>query len=258
MPEPDVDLLSRVVREAGAIARTIFDRPCETWDKKDGSPVTEADLAVNEYLREHLCAARPDYAWLSEESEDQPWRFTANRIFVVDPIDGTRAFVRRLPQFAVSIAVLERERPIAATIYNPMTDECFTAAAREGARLNGAPIRVGSRESLEGCRMLASAAALSHPRWAPWPAMHVENPISIAYRAALIAGGTFDAALTMGRLHDWDLAAADLIVREAGGHITAVDGAALRYNKLDAVQPPVLVAAPRLHAVIRSRLGPRQ
>jgi myo-inositol-1(or 4)-monophosphatase len=255
LPEPDVDLLSRVVREAGAIARTFFDRPCEIWDKKDGSPVTEADLAVNDYLREHLCAARPDYAWLSEESEDDPFRFSASRTFVVDPIDGTRAFVQRLPQFAVSIAVLEVDRPIAAAIYNPMTDECFTAAIREGARLNGAPIRVRARERLDGCRMLASPAALA--RWAPWPAMYVENPISIAYRAALVAGGAFDAALTMGALHDWDLAAADLIVREAGGHITAIDGSALRYNREDVVQPPVLVAGPRLHAVIRSRLGLR-
>ncbi|MEI9928871.1 MAG: inositol monophosphatase family protein [Sphingomonas sp.] len=109
--------------------------------------------------------------------------------------------------------------------------ECFTAAARGGAYLNGVPIRVGARDSVEGCRMPASVAAFSHPRWAPWPSMHESNPISIAYRAALVASGTFDAAFTMGRLHDWDVAAADLIVREADGRMTSIDGAALRSNR---------------------------
>jgi myo-inositol-1(or 4)-monophosphatase len=254
LPEPDVVLLERVVREAGAIAREIFNGSCKTWHKKDGSPVTEADLAVNKYLSEHLRAARPDYAWLSEENEDDQSRFAAERIFVVDPIDGTLAFVKRRPHFTVSVAVVEGDRPVSAAVYNPITDESYSAAAGKGARLNGAPIHVSERRELEGCRMLASKATLSHARWAPWPAMHVENPNSIAYRVALVASGKFDAAMTMAALHDWDLAAADLIVQEAGGLITSIEGVAPRYNRPAVLQPSVLTAGPALHAVLCARL----
>ncbi len=257
MPEPDLVLLEKVVREAGAVAREIFNRSCETWRKEDGSPVTEADLAVNRYLSEHLRSARPDYAWLSEENEDDRSRFTAKRIFVVDPIDGTLAFVKRRPQFTVSVAVLEGCEPVAAAVYNPMTDEFYAAAAGEGARLNGAPIRVSSQPAIDGCRLLASKATLTNPRWAPWPAMHVENPNSIAYRVALVAAGRFDAAITMASIHDWDLAAADLILREAGGVITSIEGEEPRYNRESVIQPSVLAAGPALHATLRSRLvGP--
>jgi len=254
LPEPDLLLLERAAREAGAIARGIAERACKTWSKKDGSPVTEADLAVNRYLDEKLRAARPNYAWLSEESEDDGARLSARRIFVVDPIDGTAAFVKRKPHFAVSVAVVEDGRPVAATVYNPMTDECFTAAEGEGACLNGVPIHVTATPVLENCRLLASRATLTSPRWERWPAMQVENPNSIAYRVALVAAGKFDAAITMAAIHDWDLAAADLIIREAGGVISSIEGVTPVYNREDVVQPSVLAAGPALHAIFRSRL----
>ena len=255
MPERDLDLVERCVREAGAIAREIFAGHCKTWAKSDGSPVTEADLAVNKYLTEHLRPARPDYAWLSEESEDDRSRLSASRVFVVDPIDGTLAFVKRKPHFTVSVAVVENEQPVTACVYNPITDECFAAAAGEGAALNGAPIHVSDRDRLEGCNILISRASMADPRWtAPWPEMHIENPNSIAYRVALVAAGRFDAGLTMAELHDWDLAAADLIIREAGGLLTSIDGERPRYNRESVAQPSALAAGPRLHAVLRSRL----
>lgn len=254
MREPDVILVERVVHEAGAIAREIFNRACQTWAKKDGSPVTEADLAVNKYLSEHLRAARPDYAWLSEENEDDRSRFAARRVFVVDPIDGTLAFVKRRPHFTVSVAVVEDGSPVVAAVYNPITDESYIAAKGEGARLNGVPIHVTSTDSLEHCRLLASKATLNSPRWQPWPEMHIENPNSIAYRLALVAAGKFDAAITMASIHDWDLAAADLILSEAGGVISTIEGATPAYNRDSVVQPSVLAAGPALHAVLRARL----
>ena len=260
MPESDVALLERCVREAGAIAKAIYERPHETWNKKDGSPVTEADLAVNRYLSEKLRAARPDYAWLSEESEDDSARLTARRVFVVDPIDGTLAFVKRRPHFTVSVAVVEGGTPVASAVYNPLTDESFTAAKGEGARLNGKPIRVSQRQDLDGCRTLASRATLNSPRWKPWPPMHVEVPNSIAYRVSLVACGAFDLAITMAATHDWDLAAADLIIREAGGIITSIEGEPPQYNRAAIVQPSVLAAGPLLHAAVLARLarqGPR-
>ncbi len=254
MREPDVVLVERVVREAGAIAREIFNRACQTWAKKDGSPVTEADLAVNKYLAEHLRAARPDYAWLSEENEDDHSRFTARRVFVVDPIDGTLAFVKRRPHFTVSVAVVEDGAPVVGVVYNPMTDESYTAAKGEGARLNGALIHAKATDHLESARLLASKATLTSPRWQPWPDMHVENPNSIAYRVALVAAGKFDAAITMAAIHDWDLAAADLILREAGGVVSSIEGVIPVYNRESVAQPSVLAANPALHAELRARL----
>jgi myo-inositol-1(or 4)-monophosphatase len=258
LPERDLDLLEQNVREAGAIAREIFAGHCKTWAKTDGSPVTEADLAVNKYLTERLRGARPDYAWLSEESEDDRSRFSARRIFVVDPIDGTLAFVKRKPHFTISVAVVEGDRPETACVYNPITDECWTAAAGEGAHLNGTRIRVTAKDTLDGCNILASKKTLNDPRWnAPWPEMHVENPNSIAYRVALVADGRFDAGLTMAALHDWDLAGCDLIVGEAGGLLTTIEGDALFYNRVSAIQPSALAAGPKLHAVLVSRLEAR-
>jgi myo-inositol-1(or 4)-monophosphatase len=255
LPERDLELVEACVREAGAIAREIFAGHCKTWAKSDGSPVTEADLAVNKYLIEHLCGARPDYAWLSEESEDDRARLVAKRIFVVDPIDGTLAFVKRRPHFTVSVAVVEDGRPVTACVYNPITDECFTAATGDGAYLDGKPIRVTGRAELEGCNILISKASMVDPRWnAPWPEMHIENPNSIAYRVSLVAAGMFDAGLTMASLHDWDLAACDLVVREAGGLLTSIDGEAPVYNRESAFQPSALAAGPKLHAVLRARL----
>jgi myo-inositol-1(or 4)-monophosphatase len=255
LPERDLPLLRDSVLAAGAIAREIYAGHCKTWTKSDGSPVTEADLAVNKYLTGALRGARPDYAWLSEENEDDRSRLSAKRVFVVDPIDGTLAFVKRRPHFTVSVAVVEGEQPVAACVYNPITEECYTAATGEGAFLNGEPIHVTDKADLDGCNMLASRKTLNDPRWtAPWPEMHVENPNSIAYRVALVAAGRFDAGLTMASLHDWDLVAADLIVREAGGLLTAIDGVAPRYNRESVYQPSALAAGPKLHALLLSRL----
>ncbi len=264
MPELDInvadlELVERVVREAGAIARAIAARDFQTKSKSDGSPVTEADLAVNAYLTEHLRGSRPDYAWLSEETEDDHSRRSASRLFVVDPIDGTLAFVRRRPHFTVCVAVVEEGQPVAGAVYNPMTEESFTAARGHGAFLNGAPIQVTDRRELEGSRMQASKTTLGHPRWQqPWPPMQIENPNSIAYRIVQVASGKFDAALTMASLHDWDVAAADIILREAGGLMTSIDGAAPHYNGDAVIQPSVLAAGPALHAVLRARLDRNQ
>lgn len=259
MPEHDLELVERVVREAGAIAREIAARDFKTKAKSDGSPVTEADLAVNAYLIEHLRQARPDYAWLSEENEDDHSRLSAKRVFVVDPIDGTLAFVKRHPHFTVCVAVVEDGQPITAAVYNPMTEESFAAAKGQGAFLNGVPIHVRPRDTLEGCRLEASKATLTHPRWQqPWPPMEVANPNSIALRVVQVAAGRFDAAITMAELHDWDVAAADLILREAGGLMTTIEGALPVYNGETVVQPSVLAAGPALHAVLRARLDVKQ
>ena len=254
MPESDVVLLERVVREAGAIARAVFERPHKAWSKKDGSPVTEADLAVDRYLNEHLRAARPDYAWLSEESEDDAARLTARRVFVVDPIDGTIAFVKRRPHFTICAAVVEDGLPVAGAVYNPVTDESYAAAKGEGARLNGRPIRVTDRRELEGSRILASCNVFNEPRYG-WPELTHENRNSSAYRIVLVAAGAFDGTISLTGKHDWDIAAAEIIAAEAGALVTTRHGAGFRYNGPSPVQPSTIAAGPALHAVLIEHLA---
>jgi myo-inositol-1(or 4)-monophosphatase len=255
----DLALIERAVREAGDIARRYFGGHYKSWDKGKGQPVTDADIAVDRFLHDALIAARPDYGWLSEETRDDPARLTRAHVFVVDPIDGTVAFIKGRPHFTIAVAVVADGRPAAAAVFNPITEECFTAALGAGAHLNGESIHVSARAEIGGCRMLGDKATFAHPGWAvapnaPWPAMHIETRSSIAYRMALVAAGQFDAALALSAKHDWDLAAADLIVSEAGGIVTGHRGAVLRYNGPVPIQRTMLCAGPALHARLIEKL----
>jgi myo-inositol-1(or 4)-monophosphatase len=264
LPAPDDDallaLLEEKVRAAGAIARGFFGGSYKRWDKSKGNPVTEADLAVDKFLSDTLRAARPDFGWLSEETEDDPARLTATSVFVVDPIDGTIAFIKGRPHFTICAGVVRDGRPIAGAVYNPITEECFTAREGGGAHLNGMPIHVSNRADLAGCRMLSDRTMLAHPAWdtppnQPWPPMEIESRGSVAYRLALVAAGQFDATLALSSKRDWDLAAAQILVTEAGGIVTDHTGAALRYNRATTLQPSLVAAGPRLQAEIIARVG---
>jgi myo-inositol-1(or 4)-monophosphatase len=256
----DRALIEQTVRKAGDIARGYFGGDYKKWDKGKGQPVTDADLAVDTYLRETLTAARPDYGWLSEETKDTPVRRGKELVFVVDPIDGTVAFMKGRPHFTVCVALVRGGRPVIGAVYNPMLDEFYAAAEDQGATLNGAPIHVSARAELEGCRMLGDRDMFKHPFWneppnTPWPPMEVESRNSVAYRMALVAAGTFDAMIAMSAKRDWDAAAADLIVREAGGIVTTHDGHIPRYNGDQAIQPSIICAGPALHRQILARVS---
>lgn len=256
----DLALIESAVRDAGTIASSYFGGSYRSWQKGKGQPVTEADLAVDKFLHDTLSAARPDYGWLSEETDDDRARLHAARTFVVDPIDGTVAFLKGRPHFTICVAVVVAQRPVAGVVYNPITQECFAAAAGAGATLNGRPIHVSAQAHIEGCHMLANKMAFAHPMWAeppntPWPDMTVESRSSIAYRMALVACGSYDAMLALSAKHDWDLAAGDLIVREAGGCVTNRQGVALRYNGAEPIQPSVIGAGPALHAELFAKLA---
>lgn len=263
MPDPDADLLAlleRAVRAGGGIARSFYGGSYKRWDKSKGNPVTEADLAVDAFLKDTLRAARPDYAWLSEETEDDPARLTAQSVFVVDPIDGTIAFMKAKPHFTICAGVVRDGLPVAGVVYNPISEECFTARLGHGAHLNGSPIHVSNRAALEGCRMLSDKAMLAHPAWdtppnRPWPPMHVESRGSVAYRLVLVASGAFDATIALSSKRDWDLAAAQIVLNEAGGIVTAHTGAPLHYNRDTTIQPSLVAAGPGLHAAIIERVG---
>lgn len=265
MPVPDnaaadLALLEESVREAGTIARSFFGGSYKRWDKGRGNPVTEADLAVDKFLGEHLRAARPEYGWLSEETEDSTSRLSARAVFVVDPIDGTVAFMKGRPHFTICAAITCDGDAVAGAVYNPITEECFVARTGDGAFLNGARIFVSQQDQVEGCRMLGDRPMFEHAAWrtvpnVPWPPMHIETRNSIAYRMALVAAGRFDAMMALSAKHDWDLAAADIIVREAGGVVTTHTGARFGYNRTTTLQPSVVAAGPVLHAQLMARVS---
>ncbi len=250
-------LIHRAAKEAGAITQRYLGKPLKQWDKGEDEPVTEADIEVDEFLRSTLMAACPDYGWLSEETADNTDRLKRKRVWVVDPIDGTRAFLKGRPEYTICIALVEDERPIHAAIYNPMTDELFEASAGEGATLNGKSIGVSVREQIEGCRMLAYGPMFKHPAWPePWPEMHLENPNSVAYRIALVANGKFDGMMALNWKSEWDIAAADLIVTEAGGLATKHTGEPYAYNQSKSTRHRSIVAAgPELHQALMKRVS---
>ncbi|MDH4440237.1 MAG: 3'(2'),5'-bisphosphate nucleotidase CysQ [Rhizobium sp.] len=241
----DLALIIEAAREAGKVALAHFGQSPKVWWKNEGmSPVSAADYAANRVLEQMLRQARPAYGWLSEETDDDADRLTRDTLFVVDPIDGTRAFIAGKTTWCVSVAVVHKGTPVAGVLVAPALDEEFTAIAGGVARRNGMEIAVSKPEP-DGRLKIASAqdmvAAIDkslRPR-----VDRVEHIPSLAYRLALVADGRIDGTLVKQNAHDWDLAAADLILSRAGGALTDLDGHALVYNRPSVIHP-VLCAAP--------------
>ncbi len=253
----DLELIRGAAEEAGRMALELRGRGLEVRRKAGGSPVTNGDMAVDAHLRRTLRAARPGYGWLSEETADDPARLQARHVFMVDPIDGTTAYMKGAPWFVVSIAVVAGGQPVCAAIHAPALDELYDAGEGEGARCNGSAIRASAATTLQDCRMAGDAALFRQPRWSPaWPQMQVERRNAIAYRMALVACGGFDAAVSLGLKHDWDLAAGDLIAREAGASVTDSRGRRLRFNTAAAMNDGLICSAAPLHPLILDRTAP--
>lgn len=253
----DLDLLRDVAHEAGRLAVRMQEAGVHPRWKEGGSPVTDADLAADDLIKRRLTAARPDYGWLSEETADDPARLTMRRVFMVDPIDGTTAFIKGRPWWSVSVAVVEDGRPLAGVIYAPGLEETYEAAVGQGARLNGAPIQASDCLDLEACNMLSHAGAFDGAEWAePWPDMRVESRNSVALRMALVAAGAFDAAVALSGKYDWDVAAGIVIAEEAGAIVTDHKGAPLVLNGVRPWRHSLICAAPGLHPLILRRTAP--
>lgn len=262
MPADDIadlrDRLACAVREAGALALRTFRRRPVSWIKGASSPVSEADLAVDALLRQRLLSIH-DAGWLSEETEDDPARLQRADVWVVDPIDGTRGYLAGQPDWAVAAALVRAGRPLLAALYAPVSDGLFLSVAGRGATLNGAPITASTGDHLAGAtfsgakRRLDSLAAIE-PRIATVPRI-----ASLALRLARVATGALDGTFVAPNSRDWDLAAADLLVHEAGGAITTLQGQHLIYNRLDPVHGALVAAGRARHArlldVIRDRLA---
>ncbi len=244
------------VREAGEIARGYFQADFEKWDKGNDDPVTQADIEIDHFLREQLLQAHPDFGWLSEETDDDPVRLGKRHVWVVDPIDGTRAFIKGKPDFTICCALVVERKPVFGLVFNPITDEMFSAYEGKGAHLNDQAISVSAANQVEGCRMLGDKPMFKHPAWErPWPDMHIETRNSIALRMVMVATGEWDACLALNWKSDWDIAAADLIVREAGGRVTDHHGDGFTYNQENTRHRSLVAAGPALHAALHDRVG---
>jgi myo-inositol-1(or 4)-monophosphatase len=253
----DRELLREAVGAAGTLALEHFKTDRRHWYKAPGQVVTAADLAVDRLLHDRLRGARPGDGWLSEERADDRSRLTTRRLWVVDPIDGTRAFADGVPQFSISVGLLLDGEPVLGAVLNPATAEYFEATRGGGAWLGAERLRVSAHPSLAGARLLSSRTEMHRRRWPRLiPEAHITAIGSLAYKLALVAAGRFDGLLSLRPSHDWDLAAALLLVREAGGLITAADGAPIVLN-LPTLRHPGLAAAgtPALHHALVTRLS---
>jgi myo-inositol-1(or 4)-monophosphatase len=248
--------LEAAVREAGLLALSMFQKPLKNWTKgPTESPVSEADIAVNDLLQERLSGGDIECAWLSEESADDPARLAARYVWIVDPIDGTRAYIAGFPDWTVSVALVETGRPIIACLYAPATAEFFTARAKAGATLNGVKIAATAGANLDQARIAGPRNLMQRFAEVAPPFTLMPRVRSLALRLARVAQGEIDAAIAGGNSHDWDLAAADLLVHEAGGALTSVAGGTVIYNR-PVPRHGMLVAAGRdRHAALINLLG---
>jgi len=240
----DAALLTATVREAGALALSLFRTELKNWTKGASSPVSEADIAVNDLLERRLRSATPDYGWLSEESADDESRLEKRLVWIVDPIDGTRGYLAGREDWCVSVALVEDASPVLAAVFAPASDEFFFAARGQGAARNGVAIQVTPGTELNFSRIAGPKPLVERlSRSAGEIVLHPRIG-SLALRLCRVAQGSLDAAFAGGQSRDWDLAAANLIVQEAGGNMTALSGDAISYNRRE-VTHGVLVAAGR-------------
>lgn len=257
-PEPQYAAILRQLRgaiaEAGTLALSKFRNNVRAWNKDNASPVTEADLAIDNFLRERLTGIDPAIGWLSEETVDVPERLTKERVWIVDPIDGTRSFIAGREDWAICAALVERGRPVAAVVEVPATGESFAAIKGGGATKNGQKIFVSAKDEIR-------TAAIARPAKLNLALASLGNPTevprihSIAVRLSRVASGEIDAALAAANANDWDLAAADLLVHEAGGKITDAGGRSPVYNLATHIHGALIAAGGTLHPKLVSALA---
>ena len=251
MPERDLTLIAEAAREAGGVAMRFWRANPKVWEKPGLGPVTEADLAVNELLADRLRSARPGYGWLSEETPDSAARLQCERMFILDPIDGTRSFIAGEKHFSISIAVVENGRAIAGAVYLPALDRLYVAQEDGPALRDGQPISCGDRAELAGSNLLMSKGFLDPSHWknAP-PDLKRSFRSSIAYRLCLIAEGSFDGMISTRDAWEWDIAAGSLIAARAGAAVSDRRGEALTFNSVAAKTAGIFTAPKAIHREI--------
>jgi myo-inositol-1(or 4)-monophosphatase len=256
LPDSEASAILNCLLSAGHaaadLALSYAKKPLKNWMKANASPVTEADLAVDALLKERLTAMLPEAGWLSEETADNEARLACRDVLIVDPIDGTRAFMAGLPDWTISLALTRNGRPLAAVLVEPIAGRTFAAVLGKGATCNGVPLRLGPSLSLAG-RNVAGPKPLAEA-FITQGAKLVPKVHSLALRLTQVATGELAIGLASRHSHDWDIAASDLIVHEAGGLLSDFAGNAPVYNAPHPVHPPLLAAASDLHESARRLL----
>jgi myo-inositol-1(or 4)-monophosphatase len=246
------DRVAEIAAEAGALALKRWHTDFRRWEKAPDSPVCDVDLEVDALLKERLIALLPEAGWLSEETADNAERLAQQRVWVVDPIDGTRDYLRGRPGWAVSIALVENGQPVIGVLDAPAREEKWRAEVGKGATRNGVALAASMRRDFSGSRVPTD----SLPK-VDADLVAVAKPNSIALRMAMVAADEADLVATLRWGHEWDIAAAVLIAREAGAAVTDALGQPLAFNTPSAQAFGVLVSAPAIHKAAVERLSAR-
>jgi myo-inositol-1(or 4)-monophosphatase len=244
---------------AGEILRRHYrDRGFTIDQKGKDNPVTTADFEADHKLKELLHGGFPHYGWLSEETVDNNQRLDRERVWIVDPLDGTKEFIKGIPEFVVAIALAEHGVPILGVTYNPIQDELFSCARGAGVTLNGQSVRVTDRATLINATVLASRSETSRGEWKAYEGQIKIDPIgSVAYKLALVAAGRADATFTLTPKSEWDVASGIALIVEAGGRVTELDGSTIRFNQASVKLTGFVASNGLLHPEIERMLPKR-
>lgn len=252
----DLALAMDAVRRAGEVVMRYFGEDLVVEHKSPDQPLTAADLAADALLHELLIGARPDYGWLSEETVDRPDRLARRRVWIVDPIDGTRSFIAKLPEFAISVGLVEDGEPVAGVVFNPARDELYHAVRGEGAFMSrggkpAVPLRVSARGMGDALTMLASRSEIAAGEFDPFgDGWRIEPAGSTAYKLAGVAAGHGEAFVSRGPKSEWDICAGALLVSESRGRTTDLGGAVLQFNCEDPYVHGILATNGTVHEAV--------
>jgi len=248
-----------ITRAAGAAIMEYYRSSFEVKDKKPDNPVTDADYASDNLLRKRLLELLPEAGWLSEETIDDPERLLHRLVWVVDPLDGTKEFVMGIPEFSISVALVRLGLPVLGIVYNPATDELFTAERGQGATFNGKPVSVSDCADLQNARVDASRTERQRGEFEPFEDMVEVNTMgSIAYKLARVAAGMTDATWSRGPKNEWDICAGVLLVQEAGGRCVNLDDLVFTFNRPDTLVNGIIADNGHLHDQIVAALSPHR
>lgn len=243
----ELEFAVETIRRAGDLILSYFQKSYQVREKGKDNPVTSADLAADSFLRETFARRFPKDGWLSEETADDRRRLSCRRVWVVDPLDGTKEFVRGLPEFTLSAALVEDGRPILAIVFNPSTGQLFNAQAGTGTFSNGTPAEVSARKKFTNARLLASRSEHAQFRSLE-DQCRIRRLGSIAYKLALVAGGEADITMSFRPKNEWDICAGTLLIQESGGVITDLQGNSFQFNKEIPLVRNLVAATPSVHA----------
>ena len=225
------EISCKALKEASKIATTLKNNIQVTY-KSESQPVTNADKEIDDYLKTYFKTHTPDFGWLSEESQDDKSRLNKDFFWCLDPIDGTRSYINKKPEYTISLALIGKSQPVIGHILNPETKEYFYAEKDNGAYCNEKKIKVSSPSQLDQCKIAISSSEIRKlESYEIFKTKKIKKIGSIAYKVALVAKGEIDIALSFSKKNDWDLAAADLIIKEAGGNLKDINGNEIYYNK---------------------------